>query len=139
MSENNKVQGSGDSYPQEQGGDSRLFLVAAALLVGVLLFTITGQLSKEGRTGGNSVGEAVVYGDALERQYAQPWIDKEAAVQYSDTLAMQYARPWLERPVVYGNALELAYAQPWLKGEQVRNCIGRLDMMYACQNGYRLP
>lgn len=67
---------------------------------------------------------AVEYGNALEFQYARPWLEAQSkpAAEYSNALELQYARPWLEaqsKPVVeYGNALELQYAQPWLdKGE----------------------
>jgi hypothetical protein len=62
----------------------------------------------------------VTYGNALELQYAQPWLEAQnkPVVAYSNALEMQYAQPWLEaqnkRVVTYGNALELQYAQPWL-------------------------
>src|SRR5215216_2496061 len=43
--------------------------------------------------------------------------ENSPAVLYSNALEMQYAQPWLEaqnKPVIaYGNALELQYAQPW--------------------------
>jgi len=68
--------------------------------------------------------------------------------QYSNALEIQYAQPWLDaqkKPVVvYGNALELQYAQPWQtpivvtvnSQEQIlRNCHGSLEMLYACKYG----
>jgi hypothetical protein len=60
------------------------------------------------------------YGNALELQYAQPWLNAEnkPAVAYGNALELQYARPWLQpqnKPIIeFGNALELQYAQPWL-------------------------
>lgn len=73
------------------------------------------------------------------------------AVPYSNALEMQYARPWLEaqnKPVLtYGNALELQYAQPWLdKAEQSivaqqipLDCSSSMEMLYACKFGFGLP
>jgi hypothetical protein len=94
------------------------------------------------------------YSNALEMQYAQPWLtaQNKPVIAYSNALELQYAQPWLEaqkKPVVfYGNALELQYAQPWLtpsvivdnsQEEIVRNCNSSLEMLYACKYGYRLP
>jgi hypothetical protein len=62
----------------------------------------------------------VTYGTALELQYAEAWLEaqRKLVIIYGNALEMQYAQPWLEaqnQPVVeYGNALELQYAQPWL-------------------------
>src|ERR1700752_2407260 len=43
------------------------------------------------------------------------------SVTYGNALEMQYARPWLDaqnKPVVsFGNALELQYAQPWIDAQ----------------------
>ncbi len=78
------------------------------------------------------------------------------AVPYSNALEMQYAQPWLEaqnKPVAtYGNALEFQYAQPWLdkaerpiavtgnaQGQISLNCSSNLEMLYACKNGFGLP
>lgn len=143
MSKDKNVQGSDFSYRHEKNGNNRIFHVARVLLTGVILFTITTYLSKEGRTLEVNRDEVVVYGDALEMQYARPWIDRDEAaaspaVPFSDALAMQYAQPWRDAvPVVYGDALAMQYAQPWLKAEVTKSCFGRLDMIYACQNGYR--
>ena len=76
----------------------------------------------------------------------------DPALPYSNALEMQYAQPWLDtqnRPiVVYGNALELQYAQPWQtpiavtgNGQEqiLRNCHSSLEMLYACQYGYGRP
>jgi len=97
---------------------------------------------------------ALPYSNALEMQYAQPWLDAQnkPVVAYSNALEMQYAQPWLDaqkKPVVvYGNALELQYAQPWQtpivvtgnSQEQIlRNCDSSLDMLYACKYGYGRP
>ena len=82
--------------------------------------------------------------------------EKGLAVPYSNALEMQYARPWLEaqnKPVAaYGNALELQYAQPWLdKAERLivvtgnaqeqipLICSSSMEMLYACKSGYGLP
>lgn len=74
------------------------------------------------------------------------------ALPYSNALEMQYAQPWLDtqnRPiVVYGNALELQYAQPWQtpiavtgNGQEqiLPNCQSSLEMLYACKYGYGRP
>jgi len=90
---------------------------------------------------------SVTYSNALEMQYAQPWLDAQnkPVVAYSNALELQYAQPWLDaqsKPIVsYGNALELQYAQPWLDAQQqiLLNCHSSLEMLYACQNGYGRP
>ena len=101
---------------------------------------------------------AVSYSNALELQYAHPWLEAQnkRAVEYGNALELQYARPWLEaqnKPVVeYGNALELQYAQAWLDKAQQRveisgsaqkqnplDCGSSLEMFYACKNGYARP
>ena len=100
-------------------------------------------------------GLAVPYSNALEMQYARPWLEahNRPVVVYSNALELQYARPWLDaqnKPVVrYSNALELQYAQPWLdKAElgiavtgnaQELNCSSSLEMLYACKFGFGLP
>lgn len=78
------------------------------------------------------------------------------AVPYSNALEMQYAGPWLEaqkKPVVeYSNALELQYAQPWLDKAELQtavtgnsqeqiplSCSSSMEMFYACKFGYGLP
>jgi hypothetical protein len=103
-------------------------------------------------------GLAVPYSNALEMQYARPWLEPQnkPVAAYGNALELQYAQPWLEgqnKPVVvYGNALELEYAQPWLdKAEQLivvtgnaqeqipLNCSSSMEMLYACKYGYGLP
>ena len=95
------------------------------------------------------------YSNALEMQYAQPWLtaQNKPVVAYTNALEMQYAQPWLDaqnKPVVkYGNALELQYAQPWLQKAELSNAVtGRemlidcnvnLEMLYACKYGYSHP
>src|SRR5829696_1231013 len=72
----------------------------------------------------------------------------DSAVPYSNALEMQYAKPWLaaqKKPmIVYGNALELQYAQRWqtpivVTGndqEQIApNCQSSIEMLYACKYG----
>ena len=82
--------------------------------------------------------------------------ENNMAVPYSNALEMQYAQPWLDAQnksvVAYGNALELQYAQPWLDKvnlpivvtgntqEQVPlNCSSSMEMLYVCKFGYGLP
>jgi len=72
--------------------------------------------------------------------------ENHPAVPYSNALEMQYARPWLEAQsnkslATYGNALE-QYARPWLdKAEQSipLNCSSSMELLYACKNGFGLP
>lgn len=97
---------------------------------------------------------ALPYSNALEMQYAQPWLtaQNKPVVAYTNALELQYAQPWLDtqnRPiVVYGNALELQYAQPWQtpiavtgNGQEqiLPNCQSSLEMLYACKYGYGRP
>jgi hypothetical protein len=87
----------------------------------------------------------VAYSNALELQYAQPWLaaQNKPLVAYSNTLELQYAQPWLQaqnRPIAsYSNALELQYAQPWLDAQQQINCSSSIEMLYACKYGFGLP
>lgn len=101
---------------------------------------------------------AGTYGNALELQYARPWLEAQnkSVVEYGNALELQYARPWLgaqNKPVVvYGNALEMQYAQPWLDEAQrliavtgsaqkqnPLDCGSSLEMFYACKYGYGRP
>jgi hypothetical protein len=65
----------------------------------------------------------VTYGNALETQYAQPWINAST-----------------KSTVEYGNALELQYAQPWIQDADLfiavtgADCHSSLEMLYACQS-----
>ena len=78
---------------------------------------------------------AIPYGNALEMQYAQPWLEaqKKSVVAYGNALELQYAQPWLdkaERPIVVtGN-----------RQEQIpSNCSSSMEMLYACKYGYSHP
>ena len=98
---------------------------------------------------------AVRYSNALEMQYAQPWLDAQnkPVVAYSNALEMHYAQPWLEARnksvVAYSNALEMQYAQTWLPktkrtisvtgSKAPLDCHSSLEMLYACQSGYGRP
>jgi hypothetical protein len=95
----------------------------------------------------------VSHGDAMAMQYAQPWLDRQLAqgvssISYGNALAMHYAQPWLDRQLAQsvssishsttlGRALAMQYAQPWLDAHKDKICNGRLDLMYACANGYQ--
>jgi hypothetical protein len=82
---------------------------------------------------------AVPYSNALELQYARPWLEtqKKSVAQYGNALELQYARPWLERQnkpaASYSNTLELQYAQPWLESQNKSAVMYRnaLEMQYA--------
>lgn len=101
---------------------------------------------------------AVPYSNALEMQYAQPWLEAQnkLVVAYSNALELLYAQPWLDvqnKPVVtYSNALELQYARPWLEKAELPiavtgnaeqqiplNCSSNMEMLYACKFGFGLP
>ena len=100
-------------------------------------------------------GLAVPYSNALEMQYARPWLEARdrPVVAYSNALELQYAQPWIDaqnKPsVTFGNALEMLYAQPWLEkverpivvagNAQEINCSSSMEMLYACRAGYGLP
>jgi hypothetical protein len=77
----------------------------------------------------------VPYSNALEMQYARPWLEKQnkPAISYSNALELQYAQPWLDKAeqsiVVTGNA----------QGQTPLNCSSSMEMLYACKNGFSLP
>ena len=89
------------------------------------------------------------FSNALEMQYAQPWLDAQSksVVAYGNALEAQYAQPWIEAQAPYSNALELQYAQPFLQGTENLSipvtgpidCQASLEMFYACQNVYGRP
>ena len=77
----------------------------------------------------------VSYGNALEMQYAQPWLkaQNKPVVAYSNALEMQYAQPWLDKA-------ESAITVTGNRQEQIPlNCSSNLEMLYACKYGYRQP
>jgi hypothetical protein len=82
---------------------------------------------------------AVPYSNALEMQYARPWLEahNRPVSAYSNALELQYAQPWMEaqnKPVVaYSNALELQYAQPWIEAQNktVVAYSNALELRYA--------
>jgi hypothetical protein len=83
----------------------------------------------------NKNNPVVSFGNALELQYARPWLEAEnkPAVTYSNALELQYARPWLNKAeqfiVVTNNA----------QGQISLNCSSSIEMLYACKFGYGLP
>ena len=79
--------------------------------------------------------------------------ENNRARPYGNSLEMQYAQPWLDAQdktvAAYSNALELKYAQPWLQGtnlsivvtgsETSLDCHSSLETLYACKYGYGHP
>ena len=127
-----------------------ILTLVIAVTLGVFIANHSAMAAEDNR--------AVPYSNALEMQYARPWLEAEnkPVVAYSNALELQYARPWLEaenKPVItYGNALELQYAQPWLdkrelsitvtrnvQEESELNCSSTIEMLYACKFGFGLP
>ena len=98
---------------------------------------------------------ALPYGNSLEMQYAQPWLNAQSkpVLAYGNALEAQYAQPWLDvqdkTVAAYSNALELQYAQLWLQGtnlsivvtgsETSLDCHSSLETLYACKYGYGHP
>lgn len=121
--------------------------IISRFLAGLTLVLALVALLIFNRSNGNQAAEteeilpAVSFNNALEMQYAQPWLggQNKAANQYSNALEMQYAQPWLdaqdEVATPFSNALEIQYAQPWLDAQESLDCHSRLDLFYACQNG----
>ncbi|GAB4577737.1 MAG: hypothetical protein Fur0022_04680 [Anaerolineales bacterium] len=116
------------------------------LIAGLVLGLALTALALFNRSNGQPQAEditAVSYNNALEMQYAQPWLDEQnkPVIPYSNALEMQYAQPWLdaqaETDIPYSNALEMQYAQPWLDAQKSLDCPSRLDLFYACQNGWK--
>jgi hypothetical protein len=140
------------------------FLLVGLTLVLFLAVDLIATLTNSNRTTGTEEKPvAVSYSNALEMQYAQPWLDTQnkgtipfsnaievqyaqpwldaqnkAAIPFSNALEMQYAQPWLDAQdkaaIPYGNALEMQYAKPWLDAQKLLDCHSRLDLFYACQN-----
>jgi len=111
----------------------------------------------------------VKYGNAMEMQYAQPWIlaANKPVVEYGNDMELLYAQPWLDAQaqaqsksvIAYGNNMEMQYAQPWLDkmsgipvtggnpavtrvfatAEIPLNCNFSIEMLYACKYGFGLP
>lgn len=74
----------------------------------------------------------VAYSNALEMQYAQPWIDAQnkSAIAYSNALEMQYAQPWIQDMGLFIT----------VTGRKVPfDCHSTLETLYACRNGYGVP
>ena len=128
-----------------------LLIIITVLLVLVAAIAITSVVTSQPVAG---TSPEVAYSNALEMQYAQPWLATEnEAVVYSNALEMQYAQSWIEdqnRLVTsFSNALELQYAQPWLEeagllipvtgAENASDCHSSLEMFYACQYGNVRP
>ncbi len=97
------------------------FLLVGLTLGLALTIANTINLSKENQFGAEDLPMAVSHNNALEMQYAQPWIEGQSKVVPS-----------------FSNALEMQYAQPWLKAQKPPVCHNRLDLFYACQNGLDL-
>jgi hypothetical protein len=135
---------------------SRTMAIMAFALALVILSIIATYTANRPIVGENNL--AVPYSNALELQYARPWLEAQnkPAVEYGNALELQYARPWLEvqnKPVVfYGNALEMQYAQPWLDQAQqliavtgsvqeqnALDCGSSLEMFYGCKYGDGRP
>ena len=104
---------------------NRLFQNTAGLTVALVLIVVAvTAIYLANRPVAATNSPTVTYGNALEMQYAQPWLDAQN-----------------KSAVEYGNALEMQYAQPWLDAQQqvLINCHSSLEMLYACQNGYGRP
>ena len=134
-----------------------LFLNAAIVAVILTLVTAAAVAAFNANRSAAAVenDRAIAYSNALEMQYARPWLEakNKPFSAYSNALELQYAQLWLDgrnKPVLaYSNALELQYAQPWLeKAEQFiavtgnapeLNCSSSIEMLYACKYGVGLP
>jgi hypothetical protein len=131
--------------------------IVAIILVLVTMVAIAVYIASQPAVASEN-GLAVPYSNALEMQYARPWLEAQnkPVVPYSNALEMQYAQPWLEAQnksmVAYGNALELQYAQPWLEKAKLPivvtgnaqeqlplNCSSSMEMLYACKAEFGLP
>ena len=126
-----------------------------AVIVTLVIAVAVGVFIANRSAAAAEVARAVPYSNALEMQYARPWLETQnrPAPVYSNALELQYAQPWIDaqdKPAVtYSNALELQYAQPWLdKAQQLiavtgsapeLNCSANMEMLYACKFGFGLP
>ena len=124
-----------------------LFVIGIAVIIGLAMMLVTLQ-PKNQSTAISSNVETIAYNNALEMQYAQPWLNAQSvkiapAVQYTDALAMQYAQPWLDAQsidatsaVKYTDSLAMQYAQPWLDAQSIDatstvQYTNALEMQYA--------
>jgi hypothetical protein len=129
---------------------------AIVTVILTLVATIAVAIFITNRSAGTAKNNpAIPYSNALEMQYARPWLESQnkPVVTFGNALELQYARPWLETHKTsvaqYGNALELQYARPWLDkakqpivvtgnadGQAPINCSTSMEMLYACKNGF---
>lgn len=106
--------------------------IVAVILTLVTAAAIASSASNRAAIAGEN-NVAVPYSNALEMQYARPWLDAQnkSVVAYSNILELQYAQPWLDK----ANLVVTANTQ-----EQVPlNCSSSMEMLYACKSGYGLP
>ena len=133
--------------PVNRNHYATIIMIALAMVaVTVIAISLTNQTVVSAET-----KPAVAYSNALEMQYAQPFIDAQSkpVVAFGNALEMQYAQPFIDansKPAVeFSNALEMQYAQSWIQDTGLSiavtgvDCHSSLEMLYACQNGYDHP
>ena len=127
-----------------------ILMLVAAIAVAVFIANRPAGASKN--------NAAVPYSNALEMQYARPWLEAQnkPVATYGNAMELQYAQPWLDAQnkltVTYGDALEFQYAQPWLdkaerpiavtgsaQEQSPLNCSSTIEMLYACKAGFGRP
>ena len=130
MSRKHTIHGSDLVDLQAKHHSRNLFVVIAITFLVILVVALVNIQSRPrpGEVSNNASSEAVPYNNGMAMQYAQPWLDKQAAAAAqvypsNDGMAMQYAQPWLDKQAaaaapaqVYpsSNGMAMQYAQPWL-------------------------
>jgi hypothetical protein len=128
MSHKHTIHGSDLVDLQAKHHSHNLFVVIAitfVVLLAVVLVNIQPR-PRPGEVSNNASSEAVPDNNGMAMQYAQPWLDRQAAAlaqvyPANNGMAMQYAQPWLDKQAaapaqVYpaNNGMAMQYAQPWL-------------------------
>ena len=132
MSHKHTIHGSDPVDLQAKHHGRNLFVVIAITFLVILVVALVNiqPRPKPGEVSNNASSEAVPYNNGMAMQYAQSWLDKQAAAAApaqvypsNDGMAMQYAQPWLDKQAaaaapaqVYpsSNGMAMQYAQPWL-------------------------
>jgi hypothetical protein len=112
---------------------SRTMAIMAFALALVILSIIATYTANRPIVGENNL--AVPYSNALELQYARPWLEAQnkPAVEYGNALEMQYAQPWLDQ------AQQLIAVTGSVQEQNALDCGSSLEMFYGCKYGDGRP
>jgi hypothetical protein len=130
MSHKHTIHGSDFFDLQAKHHSRNLFVVIAVAFLAILVIALVTIQPKSVTVSNNASSEVIPHTNGMAMQYAQPWLDKQAAAAAParvypppEGMARQYAQPWLDKQAaaaaparVYPPPEGMArqYAQPWL-------------------------